>query len=63
MNIFLRFIIWMNGGQVFYENGKQHVQLKTLIGMGRNGGYAWINYKVRYFVGIPILSPVSFSPE
>lgn len=61
MNFPLKFIVWFNGGEIYFENGKQYVQLKKVMGMGRTGWYTMVNYEVRYFLKIPILFPVSFS--
>jgi|GEM_PF-4469903 len=59
--LLLRIFVWFNGGEIYYKNGEQHVQLKKTVGLMRTGGYVLVDYKVKYIKGMPFLSPVAAS--
>jgi hypothetical protein len=61
MNSLLKIFVWFNGGEIYYKNGEQYVQLKKTVGLMRTGGYILVDYKVKSIKGIPFLSPVSLN--
>ncbi|PYY28293.1 hypothetical protein [Paenibacillus illinoisensis] len=60
-NLLLKCIVWFNGGDIYYKDGEQYVQLKKVVGMMRTGGYVLVVYKVKRFKGVPFLSPLGIN--